>query len=323
MNFLLSWLRARPPLAVQPAAAEARLGVAPAAPVASAAALGATDLQAPAPQSAAAPPLAPELQFFAWIMAAEPLVGVGLTALEGRLLAHLDATSASESARRDLVPRARTIIPRLMHSLRDDNHSAQALAAQVARDANLVVEVIRLANSTSNRAGPPVADLTQALARLGTDGLRRAIARILLKPIFDAQADPLLARAAARLWWHSEAMATLCLQTAARVQVDAFDAYLAGLLHNVGWTATLRALGRSGEPPPEVFTGAMVRALAPRRDRLFALLLQSWDLSAVLNALAAQLLAVGAGSGQLPLGIVLHAANRAALLQLQREAAGP
>jgi len=276
-----------------------------------------------AAQSAAAPPgIAPELQFFSWLTGDPPAEGEKSPA-EQALLARLDAVSASEEQRSELVPRAQSIVPQLMHSLRDESQSAQSLSALVARDPNLVVEVLRLASSIGYRSGTPVSDLTQAIGRLGTEGLRRAIARILLKPIFDAQADPLLGRTAERLWQHSESTANLCLQTAAIARVEPFDAYLAGLLYNVGWTAVFRALDRSAAGAPLVMSAGFVRALGPYRERLFAHLVQSWSVSDSLSALAGEIITVGFEDSRLPLGTLLRSADRAAFLQLRRAAEMP
>jgi hypothetical protein len=323
MKRLLQWLLGRgraadDPVPARAASADAATAGTPAA--IRAAAEGATDAAggAAAASPPAAEPASPsELQFFAWLTGDAPAQGELIRA-EQVLLDHLDAVAASEALRAELVPRARAIIPQLMHSLRDDSQSAQALTARVARDPNLVVEVLRLAASVGYGTGAPVADLTQAVGRLGTDGLRRAIARILLKPIFDAQADPLLGRTAERLWQHSEGTATLCLQTAAIARVEPFDAYLAGLMYNVGWTAVFRALDRSPGGAPPVMSAAFVRALGPRRDRLFAHLVQSWAVSDSLGALAGEILTVGFDSARLPLGTLLRSADRAAFLQLRR-----
>jgi hypothetical protein len=276
----------------------------------------------PAAGAAAASALPPELQFFAWLLGEAP-EQERLSGTEQALLDHLDAVVASEALRAELVPRARAIIPQLMHSLRDDSQSAQALTARVARDPNLVVEVLRLAGGVGYGNGMPVSDLTQAVGRLGTDGLRRAIARILLKPIFDAQADPLLGRTADRLWLHAEGTAELCLRTAAIARVEPFDAYLAGLMYNVGWTATFRALDRSPAGSPRALSAEFIHALSPRRDRLFALLVKSWSLSDSLSTLAAEILAQGGDVPGLALGTLLRSADRAAFLKLLRGETAP
>ena len=264
--------------------------------------------------------LSPELQYFSWLTGDPPAEGE-LLPQEQELLTRLDALTGDAEALSALVPRARAIIPQLMHSLRDDSQSAQALTARVARDPNLVVEVLRLASSVGYGAGTPVADLTQAIGRLGTEGLRRAIARILLKPIFDAHADPLLARTADRLWQHAESTAQLCMQMAPVAHVDPFDAFLAGLMHNVGWTAAFRALDRAPGGAPVVMSAAFIAALTQRREVLFAHLVRTWSVSDSLSALAGEILGGHTAGARLPLGTLLRSADRAAFLQLLRNPA--
>ncbi len=261
--------------------------------------------------------------FFGWLAGAVPRSEPSLAPPEQELLAHLDAVLLSEDLRAELIPRARSAIPQLLHSLREEKQSARDLAARVARDPNLVVEVIRLANGVGYGADAPITDLMQAISRLGTDGLRRAIAKVLLKPIFDAQADPLLGRSAQRIWQHSEIQANVCLQQALVARIDPFEAYLAGLMHNVGWTAAFRAIDRSPQGAPPEFTSAFIHALVPRRDRFFGVLVRSWDLSQSLSALANEVIAVGFANVNSPLGQVLLSADRAACWQLLQAAGLP
>ena len=260
-------------------------------------------------------PAETERRFFGWLTGVGVLSEAPFAPSEQQLLVHLDMVIFSEESRAVLLPRARSIVPQLLARLRDESQSAQALAVNVARDPNLVVEVIRMANSVGYRGHTPVADPVQAIGRLGTEGLRRAIARVLLKPIFDAQADPLLGRAADRLWQHSEVKAGLCLQQALVARLDPFEAYLAGLMHNVGWTAALRALDRSAQATPVTVSSTFVQAFVPRRDRLFAAFVRSWELSASLTALAEEVLAAGFLHCRSPLALLLGQADRVATQQ--------
>lgn len=257
-----------------------------------------------------------DFRFFHWLIGDALGASAPDPAAEARLLAHVDAISRSEQMRADLLPRARSVIPELLHSLRDDTQSVRALSARVARDPNLVVEVIRLANTVSYRPDSPVADLMQAVSRLGTEGLRRAIARVLLKPIFDAQADPLLGRATQHLWQQSELKASLCLQQAASAGLDPFESYLAGLMHNVGWIALFRAIDRGPDGAPLSFSPALIHALGPRRERLFALFVGSWQLSDALTALAREVLLVGFAAAHHPLAQLLLYADAVSAQQL-------
>jgi hypothetical protein len=273
---------------------------------------------APEPVDVAVPD--PQLAFFEWVLGTGPSPDASLRPEERRLLARLDTVLAADGPRAELLPRAPAVIPQLMNCLRDERASAQGLAARVAKDPHLVAEVLRLANGALVRADAPIADLPQAVARLGTEGLRRAIARVVLKPIFDAPADSLSGRAAPRLWLHAEAKAAECMRLAAAAGLDPFEGYLAGLMHNIGWTAALRAIDRAGVRPPGPFTQAFVHALAPRREGFFALLAMPWQLSDALTALAVERLDAAAGAPS-ALCQALVTADRHAALQMLGAAA--
>ena len=272
---------------------------------------------APEPEAAPAPAEDLSVPFFEWLVDRGPALDTALQDGERRLLAQLDVTLGAADARSALLPRAPQIIPQLLNSLRDENQSTAALAARVTRDPHLVAEVIRMSNSAHyNRAGTPVTDLGAAIGRLGTEGLRRAIARVVLRPMFDGSADSLSARCSPRLWLHSDAKALACQQEAAARGLDPFEGYLAGLMHNIGWTAALRAVDRSAGGAPLQFSRAFVAAFEPRRESFFGCLVRPWQLTDGLTALGAELIDGELGDARSALGQALHAADRRATLEM-------
>lgn len=284
---------------------------------------------APAPTASASPPSLPGaasapvgaeagtspdvvVPFVEWLLGVGPSFDAPLLPVERHLIAQLDGALAADAARADLLPRAPAVIPQLMNSLRDESQSSTALAARVAKDPHLVAEVLRLANSSATRGGEPVTDLSQAIGRLGTQGLRRAIAKVVLKPLFDAPSESLSGRAAPRLWQHSEAQAAECMRLMERAGAEPFEGYLAGLMHNVGWTAALRVLDRAGAARQPQFSIAFVHALDERREALFGLLVRPWKLTPALTALAGEVLHAGLSQTRSPLGQALWRADRQA-----------
>jgi HDOD domain len=254
--------------------------------------------------------------FFDWVIDTVSVPSDVLLDGERRLLVQLDAVLASDDSRSALLPRAPAVIPQLLNSLRDEGQSATALAERVMRDPHLVVEVIRMANSAHARADEPVVDIAQAIGRIGTNGLRRAIARVVLKPMFSGTADTLSARCAQRLWEHSDAQAAACQQEAAVRGLDPFEGYLAGLMHNVGWTAALRAIDRSKFGAPNLFSRAFVAEFDQRRETFFALLVIPWQLTAGLTALGTALRDGDLAGACSPLGEALRAAHQRASLEM-------
>jgi len=235
---------------------------------------------------------------------------------ERRLLVPLDAVLASADSRAALLPRAPAVIPQLLNSLRDEGQSTTALAERVMRDPHLVAEVIRMANSAYPRADEPVVDIAQAIGRIGTNGLRRAIARVVLKPMFSGTADTLSARCAQRLWEHSDAQATACQQEAIVRGLDPFEGFLTGLMHNVGWTAALRAIDRSKLGAPNQSSRAFVAEFEQRRETFFALLVIPWQLTAGLTALGTALRDGDRAGAASPLGEALRVADQRASLEM-------
>lgn len=245
-----------------------------------------------APHAADAPlPLPdPDAQLFDWLLDLAPDAPAAGDAAEARWLTEVDALIAADKGRGELLPRAAGLIPQLLNMLRDDNHSSNDLADRMSRDANLVAELMRLANSAAYRRREPVTDLADAVRRVGTLGVRQAIAKVVLKPMFDAQAGTLSGRAAPRLWQHSQAQADLCRAIAVSRGMDPFEAYLGGLLGNIGWTAGLRALERVLEQHPAPagtrFSAAFKQEFRLRRDRLFVQLLTAWRINPALHEAA-------------------------------------
>ena len=270
----------------------------------------------PVMDEAASPAVDLRQRFFEWVIGAAAAPSDTLQHDESLLLAHLDAVLGSDDLRAALLPRAPAVIPQLLNSLRDEGQSATALAQRVMRDPHLVAEVIRMANSAHARADERVADIAQAIGRIGINGLRRAIARVVLKPMFDGSADTLSARCAQRLWQHSDAQAVACQQGAAARGLDPFEGYLTGLMHNVGWTAALRAIDRSKGGAPSRFSRAFVAAFEQRRESFFARLVIPWQLTEGLTALGVALLDGGLTGARSPLGEALRAAEQRASLEM-------
>ena len=213
-------------------------------------------------------------------------------AREQRLLQRLDGLIESAAGHERLLPRAASVVPQLLACLRDADLALSALSEQVARDVTLVAEVIRLANSAGYRGAAPVTQLDAALRTIGASGLRQAIARVVVRPLFEARAGELAARSASRLWQHTEAKAQRCAALARQARLDPFEGYLLGLVHNASWTVVLREMDREGSGRWQLGPD-FVQALLARRDRLFGVIGLQWRLTEGLAEAAAEVLRHG------------------------------
>ena len=260
------------------------------------------------------------IEFFRWIVGVPAIAGTsGLPDLVVQhLMERLDEVIASDALRATLLPRAPHVIPQLMKTLRDEGYSSADVASRISKDVVLTAEVVRSATSAFQRADDDEEiDLARAVTIIGTQGLRRAIANVVLRPIFDAKGDTFSARAANQIWKDADRKARLCATLASQAN-DPFDGYLAGLLHNTGWTALLRAIDGFDDMAlngAQLAHPEVIPQLLQRRDALFGAIVGPWKLSAAVDGLAADVGGNGVEGAQSPLGLALRQADRLAALR--------
>ncbi len=198
----------------------------------------------------------------------------------------LDKTLALSELPDKLLPRAAALILQLIALVHQTSLPAGAIAERISRDPVLSAELMRLASCPYYRLQGEVNDLEQAVVLIGLQGLQTVIARVVLKPIYQAAPGPLSARVTPRMWEHSEALARHTAILAVPAGEPVFDACLAGLLHDTGWTVALCLLDGSALPfamPPSIaFAGQMTG----RAHRLFGLAAKRWEITPGFVALA-------------------------------------
>jgi len=290
----------------------------PVAPPARAAAVeGSLAIEPATIDAGAEPPAERHLRFFSWLVGVPPGAGPSPCPVIGQMLEQIDTITASETLRAGLLPRAPHVVPQLMKTLRDEHYSSVDVASRISKDAVLTAEVVRSATSAFERTHDGVEiDLARAVVMIGTQGLRRAIANVVLRPIFDARGNTLSARAATQIWKDADRKARLCAAFAAQTaDLDPFDGYLAGLLHNSGWTAALRAVDGLAEisvSAADLAHDDVVPQLLARRDALFGAIVGPWKLSPAMDRLAAEIGAIGLDAAESPLAVALCDADRLA-----------
>jgi HD-like signal output (HDOD) protein len=237
-------------------------------------------------------------------------------ATENQILDQLRALAQNPASAAELVPRVPEVIPQLLRSLHDEASNAD-LARQVAQDVVLVAEVIREANSAYYRPMSPVKTVEAALLMLGQNGLRMLLARVAFRPIIKLQATGFTRVAAPQVWNQSEKCALAASLMAPGLTAGAFEAYLAGLMQNLGLVVGFRLSDRlceDGKVPGSSDFG--LQLLAAGRQ-LSAAIATHWDFpQSVAEAIAhagdpgdanlAQALALGDRIAKLRLLIDAH-----------------
>ena len=189
--------------------------------------------------------------FFPWMLGMGTAVAEDMNDAENRLLRTLKRVADSnDRAIADLVPRIPSVIPLLLRSLRDPNVSNTQLATQISHDAVLVAAVLKQVNSSYFRRASPVKTIEEAVAVIGQNGLRMLVASVAFKPLFNAGLGHFTAQGAPRVWELSEPYGIACRHFAKARHVDAFEAFLAGLLQGVGVIVALRVLDQAGGALP-------------------------------------------------------------------------
>jgi HD-like signal output (HDOD) protein len=295
INWIARWFN-------RPAAAEAAQTAMPARAV-------------PAPQAAAAPHHDDVRTRFYRSLAGAPRDDI-LPSTEKLILEEFARLVADPQSGSDLVPRVPAVIPQLLRSLRDDSISGAELSRQLSQDVVLVAEAIREANSPYYRPAAPIKTIEGAIMLLGQNGMRMLLARVAFRPIISNQAGRFAHQVAPLVWRQSEACALAASLLAPCVKANPFEAYLAGLLHNVGLIVAFRLIDQiyAGDalPQSDDFCGALLADAQLLSARIAAL----WEFPATV----AEAIGHAGAPGASALAQVLAQADRIAMLRLLADA---
>jgi HD-like signal output (HDOD) protein len=178
--------------------------------------------------------------FFRWL--AGKAGGDAPEATERLILDELARLADFPARAAELVPRVPAVIPELLRSLRDESVSNADLSRMVAQDVVLVAEVVREANSPFYRPPTPVRNIEGAVMLLGQNGLRMLLARVAFRPVIGMQSGRFAKLVAPRIWMQSEKCALAAATLAPHAGAPPFEAYLAGLIQNVGLIVAFRLI---------------------------------------------------------------------------------
>ena len=193
---------------------------------------------------------------------------------------------------------------------------ADGLCRILERDATLVSEVLRMSNSSFFSGLAEVRDLRQAAVRLGTKQIASIVMSVSQKRLYSASKGPFRARLL-RLSQHSSAVALgarwIALQAGYRTHAD--DAFVAGVLHDVGKLSLLRIIETIAAEGEVRLTGELVETAL---DRLCcphgARLLELWNVPELYREVALHMDDAQLPDGALVLAMV-RLADRACALE--------
>ena len=254
---------------------------------------GGDEKNKPAPVTAAAAPEATlqpatiteiDAMYYRWLAAAAAGSAQAPAETEQQILDELARLAREPIAGAALVPRIPAIIPQLMRTLQDENMSAAKLSAQLAQDVLLVAEVYREANrpcyQSRYNASPSINNMEGAIMLLGQNGMRMLLARVAFRPIVSMQSGGLTIRTAPLIWRQSEKCALAANLVAPALQANAFDAYLAGLMANVGLVVAFRLIDQMHAPDAFPQSDAFIAQVFAQARILSVRIAELWEFPA-------------------------------------------
>jgi HD-like signal output (HDOD) protein len=228
--------------------------------------------------------------------------GLELSDAETRVLEALATIAGSQQSGAALVRRMPGLVPQLLQSLRSETFSGSALSRTIASDPVLVAAVVRLANSCYQGTGQSITSVEQAVILIGQEGLRQLITTVAFRPIIDVRSGFYTRRLAPHLWAHSERCA-IAARRMAGAGIEPFDAFLAGLLQNVGLIVSLRIMDQEAKDGERLGSDVFLAQLARDTRRLCASIAREWNFpETVSTALLEQ--------GELRRGVIMSPLGR-------------
>ncbi len=180
--------------------------------------------------------------YFNWLFDSEGGSDLDTSPLENQVLDALSTIVKSQQSGAALVRRLPGLLPQLLQSLRSDNFSSAQLSRTISNDVVLVAAVIRMANTSYRGSGTTISSVEHAVMLIGQEGLRHLITSVAFRPIIDMNSGYYTRTLAPRIWDQSERCAVANRMMAEALGIDPFEAFLAGLVQNVGLIVTLRIM---------------------------------------------------------------------------------
>lgn len=154
---------------------------------------------------------------------------------EDRLVAQFNAIILSRLEEDKLaIPALPTSIKEALDLVRQNEFDLTKVGMVIEKEPMLAAAVLRLANSAAYAASGTVTSLKNAISRLGMRAVRTLVVEVGAEKMFVSR-DKRIASEAQKVWKHSLAVALVARDLRSfSGQADHDEAYLAGLLHDIG-----------------------------------------------------------------------------------------
>ncbi len=150
------------------------------------------------------------------------------------------------------LPTLPEVALKIRQAVEKDNKTAAEIAELISQDTSLSARLLQLANSPLYRARVEIDCLQMAITRLGVRIVKDLIVMLAIKQAFKAK-DKSIEKQFKEIWQTSVDVASIC-RVLAKTQndLDAEQAMLAGLIHNIGSLPVIELADRQ----PDLFSDA-------------------------------------------------------------------
>lgn len=224
-----------------------------------------------------------------WLFNAGDSDKFDLNPVEQKILDNLENIIKSSDSGSNLIKRMPGVIPQLLQSLRQENFSGADLARKIAHDVVLVGALMRLVNSSLYNPSKSITSIEHAVFILGHNGLRQLISGVAFMPIIELESGSYTKNIAPRIWAHSEHCVVACRVLAPELNVNPFEAFLAGLIQNVGLVVSLRIIDQVAGANQTIGSSDFFTALTRHAHTLSCNISREWRFpEAVSNSIEEQ-----------------------------------
>ena len=174
------------------------------------------------------------------------------------------------------LPTLPDIALKIRTAVADPRKGANEIAQLITIDPALASYCIRIANSAAYGSREPVADVREAVMRMGIDATRDFVLAYSVRNLFKSH-DPRAMALMKGAWTHCASIGSACHVIARRVsKLNPEQALLAGLLHDIGVMVLISHLAAW----PHVFdqTPTLTAVLKDLKQQVTAMVLRAWKL---------------------------------------------
>ena len=243
--------------------------------------------------------------YYGWLFDAAEHGELDVTAQESQVLDALETIVQSRQSGADLVRRMPGLIPQVLQSLRTENFSGADIARKISSDVVLVAAVIRLANNAGAHTGAAIGSVEHAVIVIGQEGLRQLVTTVAFRPILDLNSGHFTRLLAPRIWDQSERCAIASRMFAEQQGIDPFQAFLAGLVQNVGLIVSLRMMDQVAKDKMQLGSPLFCASLLRNARLLSCSIGQEWSFPEPVTLAIREQLSMHKRSAMSPLGQLL------------------